>query len=153
MENPRKFSLRNLIFHGFVKSFLPRKFPAIWYIPPTMGLCLTACSHINPDTTAGLGAVLAIMALAGLQVISSGVTAPYLPSVSLLGRSAYPRLSSTTMTMSSISAAPLLATSALLHSTTAGGYPGPTLLNVLPIAPTHLSPYMPGIYTGEGPPN
>ena len=29
--DPRKFSLRNLLFSHFRESFIPRKFPAIWY--------------------------------------------------------------------------------------------------------------------------
>ena len=117
--------------------------------PLSIAVCLTACPRTNLGTTPGLGSIPAITTLAGLPVISSFATAPHLPSASL---SAYSRLGSAAMTVASTRAAPLPATSAPLHSATAGSFPGPTLLNLLPLAPTHLSPQGAGVYIGEGQP-
>ena len=88
----------------------------------------------------------AISALAGLPIISSLATAPHLPSASL---SAYSRLGSAAMTVASTRAAPLPSTSAPLPSATAGEFPGPTVLNLPPLAPT---PPGAGVYIGKGQP-
>ena len=93
-----------------------------------------ACSFIISGTP--LGAMPAIASLAGLPVISPGVTGPQLSTASLLGWGTHHGHHTASPAITSTSPSPILAT-----GTSSSG---------LPFAPTRLAPPMPGVYVGEG---